>query len=223
MPILQCLGKALLDGGAAAEAEAVYRNDLRVYPENGWGLTGLAQAMEAQGKPAADVAAVRARLAEAWSAADVPLPPSSCAAFEFDVPLPARASSPSCTAGATIAHSNITAAAPCVGAEGDECALNEAAFRKACKQFSEKEERRIRMCRSVLEEMGKLCEELALYFGEDSKRYDVTKAFETLGQFSKLYERSLNKLVEKRERQERMARRAANPSNFFRRRSSKKS
>ena len=87
MPILQCLGKALLDGGAAAEAEAVYRNDLRVYPENGWGLTGLAQAMEAQGKPAADVAAVRARLAEAWSAADVPLPPSSCAAFEFDVPL----------------------------------------------------------------------------------------------------------------------------------------
>jgi len=59
MPILQCLGKALLDGGAAAEAEAVYRNDLRVYPENGWGLTGLAQAMEAQGKPAADVAAVR--------------------------------------------------------------------------------------------------------------------------------------------------------------------
>ena len=82
------------------------------------------------------------------------------------------------------------------------CARNEAAFRKACKQFSEKEERRIRMCRSVLEEMGKLCEELALYFGEDSKRYDVTKAFETLGQFSKLYERSLNKLVEKRERQE---------------------
>ena len=109
------------------------------------------------------------------------------------------------------------------GAEDDECALNEAAFRKACKQFSEKEERRIRMCRSVLEEMGKLCEELALYFGEDSKRYDVTKAFETLGQFSKLYERSLNKLVEKRERQERMAQRAANPSNFFRRRSSKKS
>ena len=143
MPILQCLGKALLDGGAAAEAEAVYRNDLRVYPENGWGLTGLAQAMEAQGKPAADVAAVRARLAEAWSAADVPLPPSSCAAFEFDVPLPARASSPSCTAGATIAHSNITAAAPCVGAEGDECTFAcDAGFvrvgRHACQSYTTK-------------------------------------------------------------------------------------
>lgn len=69
----------------AAEAEQVYLNDLRVYSENGWGLVGLVQAMEAQPDvhPPSEVAHVRARLAASWASADVPLPLSSCAWFEF--------------------------------------------------------------------------------------------------------------------------------------------
>ena len=84
-PVLQCLGKLFLDHGNAAAAEQVYLNDLRVYSENGWGLTGLAQAMEAQPKvhTKSAVAAVKARLGESWEHADVPLPASSCAWFEF--------------------------------------------------------------------------------------------------------------------------------------------
>jgi len=84
-PVLQCLGKALLDHGDAAGAERAYRRDLSVYSENGWGLTGLALAMEAQPTvhSGAAGAAVRKRLASSWEHADVPLPTSSCAWFEF--------------------------------------------------------------------------------------------------------------------------------------------
>jgi len=84
-PVLQCLGKVLLDHGDAAAAEHAYLNDLRVYSENGWGLTGLVQAMEAQPEvhSASAVAVVESRLASSWEQADVPLPTSSCAWFEF--------------------------------------------------------------------------------------------------------------------------------------------
>ena len=69
----------------AAEAEQVYLNDLRVYSENGWGLVGLVQAMEAQPDvhPPSEVPHVKARLAASWASADVPLPLRSCAWFEF--------------------------------------------------------------------------------------------------------------------------------------------
>ena len=49
-PTRQSLGAALLKAGKPAEAEAVYRKDLEVYPHNGWSTFGLAQALEAQGK-----------------------------------------------------------------------------------------------------------------------------------------------------------------------------
>lgn len=83
VPVLQCLGKVLLDHGDAKGAEGVYQKDLAVYSENGWGLTGLVQAMEAQPKvhSRAAVAAVRERLIASWEHADVPLPASSCAWF----------------------------------------------------------------------------------------------------------------------------------------------
>ena len=45
-------GAALLDSGSAKEAEAVYREDLRRNPDNGWALRGLAGALAAQGKAA---------------------------------------------------------------------------------------------------------------------------------------------------------------------------
>jgi len=71
-PIRHSLGAALLKAGRPAEAEAVYREDLKRFPENGWSLFGLAAALRAQGK-SAEAAAVDQRFAKAWSAADVKL------------------------------------------------------------------------------------------------------------------------------------------------------
>ena len=71
-PIRQSLGAALLKAGKSAEAEAVYREDLKRFPENGWSLFGLAAALRAQGK-SAEAAAVDQRFSKAWSGADVKL------------------------------------------------------------------------------------------------------------------------------------------------------
>src|SRR5205823_550157 len=49
-PVRQSLGAALLQAGRSADAEAVYREDLRYYPNNGWSLFGLAQSLRAQGR-----------------------------------------------------------------------------------------------------------------------------------------------------------------------------
>jgi tetratricopeptide (TPR) repeat protein len=65
-------GAALLKAGRNAEAEAVYREDLKRFPENGWSLFGLAAALKAQGKTA-EAEEVDRRFAKAWSAADVKL------------------------------------------------------------------------------------------------------------------------------------------------------
>lgn len=74
-PVRQSLGATLLKAGRAAQAEAVYREDLRRNPENGWALFGLARALEAQGK--AEAGAVDVRFRRAWSRADVTLQASS--------------------------------------------------------------------------------------------------------------------------------------------------
>jgi tetratricopeptide (TPR) repeat protein len=49
-PVRHSLGKVLLEQGKAAEAEALYRQDLTRFPENGWSLYGLAESLRAQGK-----------------------------------------------------------------------------------------------------------------------------------------------------------------------------
>jgi tetratricopeptide (TPR) repeat protein len=71
-PIRESLGAALLKAGRPADAEAVYREDLKRFPENGWSLFGLASALRAQGK-SAEAAAVDKRFSTAWSAADIKL------------------------------------------------------------------------------------------------------------------------------------------------------
>ena len=76
VPVRHALGAFLLKDGQAAEAEAVYREDLRRWPDNGWSLFGLAASLETQGKKA-EAAAVRARFDEIWKHADVKIP-SSC-------------------------------------------------------------------------------------------------------------------------------------------------
>jgi len=72
VPVRHQLGAALLKAGKPPEAEAVYREDLRRHPKNGWALFGLAQALRAQKKDK-DAAAVDAEFAEAWKRADVKL------------------------------------------------------------------------------------------------------------------------------------------------------
>ena len=71
-PARHLLGAQLLEGGRAAEAEQVYRADLRRNPANGWALFGLAAALRAQGKAAAAAQADRA-FQDAWRLADVRL------------------------------------------------------------------------------------------------------------------------------------------------------
>jgi tetratricopeptide (TPR) repeat protein len=71
-PIRHSLGAALLSAGRAADAEAVYREDLKRFPENGWSLFGLRQSLTSQGKTA-EADEVGRRLEKAWRMADVKL------------------------------------------------------------------------------------------------------------------------------------------------------
>jgi hypothetical protein len=71
-PIRHSLGAALLAAGRPAEAETVYREDLKRFPENGWSLFGLRQSLTAQGK-SAEATDVGRRLDKAWGRADVKL------------------------------------------------------------------------------------------------------------------------------------------------------
>ena len=72
MPARHTLGALLLEAGRVAEAERIYREDLKAYPENGWSLAGLAESLARQGQAAA-AAETRTRFERAWAAADVAL------------------------------------------------------------------------------------------------------------------------------------------------------
>jgi tetratricopeptide (TPR) repeat protein len=71
-PTREALGHALLASGNAAEAEAVYREQLEHTPRNGWSLFGLVASLRAQGKTESAQAA-EAQRAEVWSRADITL------------------------------------------------------------------------------------------------------------------------------------------------------
>lgn len=71
-PVRQSLGAVLLAADRSAEAEQAYREDLQVYPDNGWSLWGLVQSLQAQGKRK-EAQAVQKRFEEAWQYADVTL------------------------------------------------------------------------------------------------------------------------------------------------------
>ncbi|HKY92655.1 MAG TPA: hypothetical protein VJM11_16520 [Nevskiaceae bacterium] len=73
-PVRHLLGAALLDAGKAKQAEAVYREDLKRNPSNGWALFGLSQALKAQKKSTKDV---DAQFQTAWKNADVTLTASA--------------------------------------------------------------------------------------------------------------------------------------------------
>ncbi len=73
-PVRQSLGAVLLEANRPDEAEAVFRADLAIYPDNGWSLYGLTQALEAQGKP--EAASVQQQFEVVWQYADYDLAPS---------------------------------------------------------------------------------------------------------------------------------------------------
>ena len=75
-PVRHLLGAELLRAGKAAEAERVYREDLRRNAGNGWSLFGLAQALKAQGKDG-ESRKVDAQFRDAWQHADVTLTASA--------------------------------------------------------------------------------------------------------------------------------------------------
>ena len=66
-PARHWLGAALLEASRPADAERVYREDLKEHPHNGWALFGLQRALAAQGKPTAEV---DADLQASWSRSD---------------------------------------------------------------------------------------------------------------------------------------------------------
>jgi tetratricopeptide (TPR) repeat protein len=75
-PVRHALGATLVEAGKFAEAEQVYRDDLKVYPENGWSLYGLAGCLRKLRRDA-EADAISARFEKAWQHADVKLS-SSC-------------------------------------------------------------------------------------------------------------------------------------------------
>jgi tetratricopeptide (TPR) repeat protein len=71
-PVRESLGAALLSAGRAAEAEQVFREDLRQNPRNPRSLFGLMESLKAQQRDA-DAAWVERQFNEAWKGADITL------------------------------------------------------------------------------------------------------------------------------------------------------
>ena len=72
VPVRQALGAVLLQAGRAAEAEAIYWQDLSQNRENGWSLFGLTQSLRAQGKEEQAVE-IEKRFRKAWQQSEVTL------------------------------------------------------------------------------------------------------------------------------------------------------
>ncbi len=77
IPVRHSLGATLMRNSRYAEAEQVYREDLKKLPDNGWSLYGLAQSLRAQKKNPKEVKATEAKFKEIWADADLKIT-SSC-------------------------------------------------------------------------------------------------------------------------------------------------
>ncbi len=71
-PMREPLGAALLEAGKAAEAETVFREDLKRNPNNARSLFGLGESLKAQGK-AAEAANMQRQFEQNWKKADTKL------------------------------------------------------------------------------------------------------------------------------------------------------
>ena len=69
-PAAHALGALLLEQGRLEEAEAVYRRDLELHPDNGWALHGLAECLQRSDRPD-EAAQMQDRFRASWKRADV--------------------------------------------------------------------------------------------------------------------------------------------------------
>jgi len=69
-PVRHSLGALLLEQGRVEEAEAVYRDDLRINPGNGWALLGLAECLHRSGRHE-EAMATDQLVRTAWARSDV--------------------------------------------------------------------------------------------------------------------------------------------------------
>ena len=77
IPVRHSLGATLMRNGRYAEAEEVYREDLKRLPDNGWSLFGLAESLRLQDKSADEAKAAKAKFQKIWAKADTKIT-SSC-------------------------------------------------------------------------------------------------------------------------------------------------
>eukprot|EP00518_Triparma_eleuthera_P002628 CAMPEP_0182456018 /NCGR_PEP_ID=MMETSP1319-20130603/1988_1 /TAXON_ID=172717 /ORGANISM="Bolidomonas pacifica, Strain RCC208" /LENGTH=587 /DNA_ID=CAMNT_0024654193 /DNA_START=35 /DNA_END=1798 /DNA_ORIENTATION=+ len=76
-PVRHILGALLLEQGEVAEAEAVYRADIKLWKDNMWGLLGLKLVLEAKGDSADELKAITELHAKRSERADV-VPAKTC-------------------------------------------------------------------------------------------------------------------------------------------------
>jgi len=89
-PARHALGALLLEQAEFAEAEAVYREDLRRHPKNPWALYGLAECLEKQGK-SEELAQCRAQFQTASQRTDIKIDRSCYCKLRADLPTPGEA------------------------------------------------------------------------------------------------------------------------------------
>ena len=70
IPVRHALGAALLQRGRLADAEAIYREDLKRNPNNGWSLFGLTRTLDLEHR-GAEAAAAERQFKAVWAKADV--------------------------------------------------------------------------------------------------------------------------------------------------------
>jgi tetratricopeptide (TPR) repeat protein len=72
VPVRQDLGAVLLAADRPAEAQRAFEEDLKRFPDNGWSLHGLAEALRAQGR-GAEADTMMQRFQQMWRGAEVEL------------------------------------------------------------------------------------------------------------------------------------------------------
>lgn len=71
-PVRQMLGALLLEADRPREAEQVFRQDLEIFPHNGWSLFGRLESLRRQGETT-EAQRVERQFQDAWLYADVAL------------------------------------------------------------------------------------------------------------------------------------------------------
>ena len=82
-PVRHILGALLFEQGHIEEAEAVYREDIKLWKDNMWGLLGLKLCLEARGDAPEELAQVTALFEERSSRADM-VPSVTCFCAQVD-------------------------------------------------------------------------------------------------------------------------------------------